>query len=151
MRRGSAGNNQIHLSPAQLDLGFATHPKMPSPPHDLEIVPWEAIAGLRFEPRELEARLGIQFQDSVDDLDTLRLAVLVLPGGIRVSLVRHVHSPSSGTELHIDPAQFARQDNLARDYFGTVDRIQQSVLPRIIAGLALTPDDITWTQGRQSY
>lgn len=149
MRRKPTGPQQyrqIDLSKAQLTAGMVVHPNLPPPPAELETVPWEAIAGLRPEPRELEDRLGIVFQEWVNDLDILRLAVVDLLDGIRVSLVRHLHSPTPGTEIPIDPAQFAEKDELTKDYFGTIDRIQQKALSRIMDGLSLTPADIAWRQ-----
>jgi hypothetical protein len=75
-----------------------------SPPGQLvrfdEIYPeTKAIAVLRQEPSELEARGSLKFEKGYDDLDYLVFSVLSLLSKHRVALIRHERAPSPGTEI----------------------------------------------------
>jgi hypothetical protein len=63
----------------------------------------KAIAVLRQEPSELEARGSLKFYRGYDDLDYLVFSVLSLPSKRRVALIRHQHAPNSGTEICVVP------------------------------------------------
>jgi hypothetical protein len=139
---------QVVLSAEQLASGLTAHPAFPEPPPDAEPVPWEPIALLQAEPGQLEQRLGVQFQDSADDLDYLRLAVIDLSGGLRIGLVRHVRNPTPGTDVRILPEQLTSVEALRQNLAGAIDQIQGSALQRIMDGLGLVPHDFIWTRPR---
>ncbi|MBW4621161.1 MAG: hypothetical protein KME17_17605 [Cyanosarcina radialis HA8281-LM2] len=63
----------------------------------------KAIAVLRQEPAELEARGSLKFERGYDDLDYLVFSVLSLPSQHRVALIRHQHAPNPGTEICVVP------------------------------------------------
>ncbi len=71
------------------------------------------IAVVAFEPDVFEERYGLKFAIDSDDLDSLRLAVVQLPSGNVVGLVRYDRSPEPGTMLFADegssPAQEQRE------------------------------------------
>jgi hypothetical protein len=60
---------------------------------DLEV----AVVGM--EPTELQKRLDISFQSSVDDLDYVDIALPELDSGDRLSLIRHQRAPSPGDRV----------------------------------------------------
>ena len=51
------------------------------------------------EPHDLTANTNLVFRSGYDDLDYLNFAMLTLPSGHDVTLVRHQGSPQPGTEL----------------------------------------------------
>jgi hypothetical protein len=51
------------------------------------------------EPHDLQTNNGLVFRSGYDDLDYLDFAMLTLPSGHEVTLVRHQGSPQPGTEL----------------------------------------------------
>ena len=51
------------------------------------------------EPHDFQANNGLVFRSGYDDLDYLDFAILTLPSGHDVTLVRHKGSPQPGTEL----------------------------------------------------
>jgi hypothetical protein len=55
------------------------------------------------EPHDLTANTDLVFRSGYDDLDYLDFAMLTLPSGHDVTLVRHQGSPQSGTELCVRP------------------------------------------------
>ncbi|WP_373544853.1 hypothetical protein [Chamaesiphon sp.] len=55
------------------------------------------------EPHELTANTDLVFRSGYDDLDYLNFAMLTLPSGHDVTLVRHQGSPQPGTELCVRP------------------------------------------------
>jgi len=57
------------------------------------------VAVIALEPSELAGRRGLRFRSAYDDLDTLAFAVLTLPDGEEVALVRHRNASRPGTEL----------------------------------------------------
>ncbi len=57
------------------------------------------IALLNREPAELGRAPGLEFVPGHDDLDAVLVAVLRAPSGRDYALVRHVNSPSPGTEV----------------------------------------------------
>lgn len=90
----------------------------------------EPVALICAGPEALEKRLGVVFQDSHDDLDYVKVAALWLNSGQRVSLLRHVRSPSPGTELYVSAEEAQRPDAL--------DQILESV--------GLTRSDLSWVR-----
>lgn len=98
---------------------------------DVGEAPQEApVAVMAEAPEEIEHRLGVVFQRFVDNLDYVAVVVLELPSGRRVSLIRHIRSPSPGTEIHV-----ALKD---------IDNPQ--VLREILADLGLTRADLSWVR-----
>jgi hypothetical protein len=57
------------------------------------------VAMLKQEPHDLQTNNGLVFRSGYDDLDYLDFAMLTLPSGHDVTLVRHQGSPQPGTEL----------------------------------------------------
>jgi hypothetical protein len=51
------------------------------------------------EPHDFQTNNGLVFRSGCDDLDYLDFAMLTLPSGHDVTLVRHKGSPQPGTEL----------------------------------------------------
>jgi hypothetical protein len=51
------------------------------------------------EPHDFQTNNGLVFRSGYDDLDYLDFAMLTLPSGHDVTLVRHKGSPQPGTEL----------------------------------------------------
>lgn len=51
------------------------------------------------EPQDFQINNGLVFRSGYDDLDYLDFAILTLPSGHDVTLVRHQGSPQPGTEL----------------------------------------------------
>jgi hypothetical protein len=139
---------QVVLSDAQLASGLSNHPALPPPPPDAEPVPWEPIAVLHAEPDDLERRLNISFQESIDDLDYLRLAVIDLADGIRVGLIRHTRNQAPGTQVHILPHQFIDVEVPRQNLFAAIDQIQDGALQQIVDGLGLAPSDFSWKRPR---
>ena len=68
------------LRQAQLAYGMTWRTDQPEPTEP-ELVPWEPIVVLAAEPDDLHARRGIAFQETEDQLDDLKLAVLDLASG----------------------------------------------------------------------
>jgi Cdc6-like AAA superfamily ATPase len=77
-----------------IDLGEATIATMP-------------VAVLRMEPDELTSKGVLSFREGFDDLDYLVFAMLSLPSGRKVTLVRHTNAPSPGTEVCVVPEETA--------------------------------------------
>jgi hypothetical protein len=147
-RREARPYRQVRLPQKQLDVGIELPANSPFLMEDREIVPLEAIAWVRFEPQDLETRLGVEFQYTTDDLDSMRIVVLELYDGVRISLIRHVHDPNVGTEIHINPSDFASLSELKADVFGAIDRIQAHALDRVLRALPFDTADITWVRPR---
>ncbi|MEM8884222.1 MAG: hypothetical protein AAGD14_09150 [Planctomycetota bacterium] len=61
-----------------------------------------ALCVLRREPPELTRDLGIVFDDSYDNLDMLRYAVIEAPSGRIFGLVRHRGAPGPGTQVLVE-------------------------------------------------
>jgi hypothetical protein len=69
------------------------------------------------EPHDLQTNNGLVFRSGYDDLDYLDFAMLTLPSGHDVTLVRHQGSPQPGTELcvrsSLDDGQALNLDTVA--------------------------------------
>ena len=72
-------------------------------PHNT-LVPWGSIATLSCDAERLGRKLGIQFDDSFDGLDFVRVALLDLESGRRIALVQHTRAPETCVEIHADAA-----------------------------------------------
>ena len=57
------------------------------------------VAMFKQEPHDFQTNNGLVFRSGFDDLDYLDFAILNLPSGHEVTLVRHQGSPQPGTEL----------------------------------------------------
>ena len=57
------------------------------------------VAMFKQEPHDFQANNVLVFRSGYDDLDYLDFAMLTLPSGHGVTLVRHKGSPQPGTEL----------------------------------------------------
>jgi hypothetical protein len=62
-------------------------------------VPSVPITMIAADPADLESRWGICFEDSFDNLDYVKVAVVQLQDGPRLTLLRHRGSPVPGIEL----------------------------------------------------
>jgi hypothetical protein len=58
------------------------------------------LAMLRVEPEQIIKRTGIQFRETYDDLDYLRLAVIHTSSKKVFALTRYLHSPAEGVVIH---------------------------------------------------
>jgi hypothetical protein len=94
--------SQVPLRPEQLERGLAASSN--------EEVPSVPITMIAADPADLESRWGISFDDSFDNLDSVKVAVVQLRGGPRLTLLRHRGSPVPGIELcavDASPASYA--------------------------------------------
>jgi hypothetical protein len=139
---------QVVLSAEELEYGLTRRPDRPPPPDHWEPIPWEPIAVLLAEPDALEPRFGIVFQDTFDQLDYLRLALLDLTPGLRVAFVRHRGMQVPGTSVYILPQQLVGAEALRQDLDRALDSIQDDALRQIMDDLALRPEDFSWTRAR---
>lgn len=140
---------QVFLSDEELAYGLVIRPDLPRLTEEQkrtwEPVPWEGIATLKAEPEAVAERFGLIFQDTVDGLGLLRLAVADLDDGLRIAFKRH-RGISEGTHLGIMPERLVAPESLRQDLYAAIDRIQDGVLRRIMDGLGLTPDDFDWVR-----
>ena len=83
--------SQVPLQPEQLEHGLAASSN--------EEVPSVPITMIAADPADLESRRGIRFDDSFDNLDYVKVAVVQLQDGPRLTLLRHRGSPVPGIEL----------------------------------------------------
>ena len=90
----------------------------------------QAIAVIRFEPKQLKQKLHLKFEHDHDDLDYVQVARL----GPAVSLVRHQGSPSPGTEIVLTAAT-----GLPR---------AARILAEALRTLGLSEHDLTWRHPR---
>jgi energy-coupling factor transporter ATP-binding protein EcfA2 len=82
-----------------IDLGEVTLATMP-------------VAVLQIEPDELMTTRSLRFREGYDDLDSLVFATLSLPSGREATLVRHTHSPNSGTEICVLPDEIENSHSI---------------------------------------
>lgn len=140
---------QVLLSDEELAYGLNVRPDLPKLTEEQQAtwveVPWEPIAQLRVEPEALTERYELTFQDTVDGLDMLRLAVLGLDTGLRIAFKRHRGAPG-GTTVDILPSQLhhgaVTPDMLDR----VMDTSQDDVLRQIMNCMALQTSDFTWVR-----
>jgi hypothetical protein len=137
---------QIFLSPEELDYGLTIRHDRPRPPDHWEAVPWFPVAVLAEDPDALETRLGVTFQDTLDQLDYLRLVLLELPSGLRAALLRHRGAHGSGTDLYILPQQRVSVAALRRHMDAAIDSIQDAVLTEIVEALGLDREEVDWVR-----
>jgi hypothetical protein len=83
--------SQVPLRPEQLERGLAASSN--------EEVPSIPIAMIAADPADLESRCGIRFHDSFDNLDYVKVAVVQLRDGQRLTLLRHRGTPVPDIEL----------------------------------------------------
>ena len=62
----------------------------------------KTIAVLALEPSEVSLRTGLTFETTRDDLDYLQAVLFQTNDGGQFALVRHQHSPASGTDLLVN-------------------------------------------------
>lgn len=74
------------------------------------------------------AHLSLKTFEGTDNLGDYRAALVQLPSGRRVGLLRHHGDPERGTELHADVADEIRD-----------------VVTEVLDALDLPPDTVTWT------
>jgi hypothetical protein len=112
-------HRQLRIPPRQLSRGLAETD-----------VPGEPIAYLHAAPGALERRLHVQFQDSFDNLDSLRIALLELPTDQRVALIHHCGLPEDVTELYVDGHEWRQRD----------------MLDDVLRSLGIAKDEVSWRQ-----
>ena len=78
---------------------MSTAPRTRLPAIDVPAPLDQVIAVLALEPEELSRTRDLGFQDSYDDLDDLKVAIVATERAT-YALVRHRNSPSPGTEVH---------------------------------------------------
>ena len=83
--------SQVPLQPEQLEHGLAATSN--------EEVPSVPIAMIAADPADLESRWGLRFDESFDNLDYVKVAVVQLQDGPRLTLLLHRGSPVPGIEL----------------------------------------------------
>ena len=83
--------SQVPLRPEQVEHGLAASSS--------EEVPSVPITMIAADPADLESRWGIRFDDSFDNLDFVKVAVVQLQDGARLTLLLHRGSPVPGIEL----------------------------------------------------
>jgi hypothetical protein len=132
---------QVLLPMAQLVCGL-TRRDEPAPTNE-EMVPWEPIAILVPEPDELHVLSGITFQDTFDQLDDLKVAVLDLISGRRVALVRHTQNNASGTEVHVLPQQFTSATDLP-GIMTAIDQHQDALITETLDALGIEAAEVSW-------
>lgn len=115
----SREHKQIRISEHQLKEGLATA--------DL---PGEPVAYLTFTPADLAHRYDLTFQDSFDNLDDLKIALLEFPSGRRVAFIHHNGFPLDETEIYLDRDDWARED----------------ILPDVLDALRIPERTISWHQ-----
>jgi hypothetical protein len=86
------------------------------------------VAMFKQEPHDFPTNNGLVFRSGYDDLDYLDFAMLTLPSGHDVTLVRHKGSPQPGTELCVR----SDLENVA------------SVIRETCAFLNITKSDLQW-------
>jgi hypothetical protein len=64
-----------------------------------EEVPSVPVTMIAADPADLESRWSIRFDDSFDNLDSVKVAVVQLRDGPRLTLLFHHGSPVRGIEL----------------------------------------------------
>jgi hypothetical protein len=94
------------------------------------------VAMFKQEPHDFQTNNGLVFRSGYDDLDYLDFAMLTLPSGHEVTLVRHQGSPQPGTELcvrsSLDDAQASDLDTVA------------SVIRETCAFLSINESSLQW-------
>ena len=83
--------SQVPLRPEQVEHGLAASSS--------EEVPSVPITMIAADPADLESRWGIRFDDSFDNLDFVKVAVVQLQDGPRLTLLFHRGSPGPSIEL----------------------------------------------------
>jgi hypothetical protein len=114
---------QVPLSDQALSGGLAALPE--------EEVPWWPVAIIALEPFEIEQKYHIEFNDSFDNLDYLKVAVLDMCSGVRVALKRHRGTPGPGTDIGVSARYI-------HDY--------EPVVAEVVDALGLHPDDVLWSR-----
>jgi uncharacterized protein YjbI with pentapeptide repeats len=100
-----------------------------------DIIAEDIVAVIRQKPADISKLNGLEFQSSYDDLDYLTFAILSLPSGNKVALVRHQHSPEPGIEICVSHDR----QNVAEVIKETLDEIN------------LTSDDLTWIHPKYKH
>lgn len=83
--------SQVPLRPEQLEYGLAA-----SSNDEVPSVPITMIAA---DPADLESRWGLRFDESFDNLDHVKVAVVQVQDGPRLTLLFHRGSPVLGIEV----------------------------------------------------
>jgi hypothetical protein len=130
------------LRQAQLAYGLTWRTDQPEPT-EAELVPWEPIVVLAAEPDDLHARRGIAFQETEDQLDDLKLAVLDLASGRRIALIRHSRNPAPGTEVHVLPRQFTSATDLS-GVMAAIDCHQDALVTETLSALGIDAQEVFW-------
>ncbi|WP_404788964.1 tetratricopeptide repeat protein [Altericista sp. CCNU0014] len=110
-----------------IDLGEATIATMP-------------VAVLRMEPDELTSTGVLSFREGFDDLDYLVFAMLSLPSGREVTLVRHANAPNPGTEVCVVPEEKA----IASSLRAVTHQESALAILETVKTLNLTVADLSW-------
>jgi hypothetical protein len=87
------------------------------------------IATLHSRALTLAKRVGLQFADSFDDVDDLKVALIETPSATLVALVDHLGAPVPATEVHANVADPGAAERLLRE---------------VLAALKLSDDEVRW-------
>jgi hypothetical protein len=93
-------------------------------------VPGEPVAYIRLSQSDLAYRYHLDFQESFDNLDSLKIAILELASGARVALVHHEGFPANETELYADRDEWKLHD----------------VVPSVLKVLDIPEAQLSWRQ-----
>jgi len=120
-RPGDQRSRQIQIPEAQLEAGVY------GPANTL--VPWGMIATLHPRAQTLTRHVGLQFADSFDAVDTLKVALIETPSAVRVALVDHVGAPVPATEVHANVSD---------------PRAAEQLLREVLVALKLGNEEVVW-------
>lgn len=124
--RNAQGFAQIALSETQLEQGLANYSD--------DDVPHMPIFIVALEPCDFERRWGVAFDESFDNLDYLKVAVLQTNDGLRISLIRHRGSPTPGTDVCVPEKVFGHNPAIAAE---------------VMDALKIHPEDVVWSRGHE--
>jgi len=93
-------------------------------------VPGEPVAYVTLAPSELARRHHLTFQQSFDNLDSLKIAVLKFASGSQIALVHHAGFPENETELYADRDEWKHHD----------------VVPTVLETLGIPASRVSWRQ-----
>jgi hypothetical protein len=93
-------------------------------------LPGEPVAHIKLAPAEVAARYDLSFQDSFDNLDDLKIALVEFPDSRRIALVHHNGFPRDETELYADQQDWKHHD----------------IVPDVLGRLGIPESNLSWRQ-----
>lgn len=92
----------------------------------------EEVAVLRQEVADFEQSRLVQFEETFDDLDYYKAAIVTLPNGRAFALKRYKNCPSPGLSLIVEHRQ---------------DTSPQVQIVEALAALGISNDSVVWLRG----